>query len=77
MDPAGGGCMGRPGWDVWWHEQQFVSYVNEPDSDPCTLTLNQSGDVLYGTFECAPLSMGPDDIEVRNGSFSCEIEAQD
>lgn len=74
MDPYGGGCTGAAGWDVWWHELQFSSFVNTADADPCTLQLNVVGDVLYGSFECVPLILGDEQLELRNGEFACQVE---
>ncbi|MBN4050235.1 hypothetical protein JYT28_00605 [Desulfobulbus sp. AH-315-M07] len=76
-DPYGGGCTAVAGWDVWWHEIQFSSWVNTVNATPCTLELSLANSgVLSGSFECVPLTKGNDVLELRNGSFSCQVALQ-
>jgi len=77
MDPTNFGtkCPDDPGFGIWWHAGE-AAYNNDPVATDCELTASVDGEVVSGTFNCAPLPEveGTKTLAVSQGSFSCKAE---
>ncbi|GEM_PF-5889142 len=68
-DPGASKREGKK-WNIWWHQNDDV-FVNQVNSSPCLLIIEQEGDELRGSFSCKGLKINKGDTEmnVENGSF--------
>lgn len=75
VDPKKRPCPLGLFWDIFWHDDERV-YANQGSSSPCQLTLNLSGDILSGIFNCRDVVrfQGTETIEITEGTFTCKIE---
>ncbi|MCE7992804.1 MAG: hypothetical protein HEP71_12525 [Roseivirga sp.] len=57
-------------WNIWWHQDGDI-FVNQVNSSPCQLIIEQEGEEFIGSFSCKGLKLNKGDTElnIENGSF--------